>query len=154
MESPCDRLPSYGTNHAAKLDISAPGVDIVTTDMNGECGNVFNKTSSTGTIVLRWDSANLEAEPCESWLYIKGKLYERIDHDLSPSLPDLDGLTPARSLRIKDSTGDTKVLITTQSFVNSVLEPTSPYTVPAGSIILKGRAFIGDNSDRTSSQGK
>ncbi len=80
-------------------------------------------------------------------MFIKGKLYERVSISLNTGMP-------ARSFRIKNGAGDTMAIITSQSFTNSTLEPTAPNTVPAGSVILKGRCFIGGCADRLSSQGK
>jgi hypothetical protein len=76
-----------------------------------------------------------------------GKLYERVT-------ADLDNAVTVDSLRFRDDSGDTVALVNSASFNNSSIEPTSPYAVPAGSIILTGRAFIGADADRDSSQGR
>ena len=58
------------------------------------------------------------------------------------------------SFRIKDGDGDTVALVNADSFTNANIEEESPYSVPAGSLILAGRAFLGDDPDRSSSQGE
>jgi subtilisin family serine protease len=79
-------------------------------------------------------------------MWIKGKLYEKVS-------VDLDTAVTVNCLRFRDDSGDTVGLVNSSSFTNSSIEPTSPYTVPAGSIILKGRALVGADPDRDSSQG-
>ncbi|MCX5770319.1 MAG: hypothetical protein NTZ09_08620 [Candidatus Hydrogenedentes bacterium] len=100
-------------------------------------GNEFMIRDSAADEIFRSDSSGN--------MYIKGSLYERVG-------ADLDAVT-VQSLRVKDSTGDTVALVNSQSFTNSGIEPTWPYTVPAGSVILPGRAFVGADPDRDSSQG-
>jgi hypothetical protein len=73
-------------------------------------------------------------------------LYERVT-------ADPDTAVTVDCLRFRDDSGDTVALVNSSSFTNSSIEPTSPYTVAAGSIILKGRALVGGDPDRDDSQG-
>jgi len=79
-------------------------------------------------------------------LWLDGELYEN-------TLAYLDSSVYVAALRIKDPQGVTVAVINGQSFWSSLIEPQPPYIVPAGSVILKGRAFIGGDPDRASSQG-
>lgn len=65
----------------------------------------------------------------------------------------LDVQVTISSLRIRDDEGDTVALVNSAGFVNATIEPDGSHVVPAGSLLLKGRAFIGLNADRSSSQG-
>lgn len=97
-----------------------------------------------GNVVLR---ANTPHHHFMAEVYINGKLYEKVGNILDSGMP-------ARSFRIKDNAGTTVALVNTQSFNDSRIEPASPYTVPSGSVVLTGRAFIAGNADRSASQGK
>ncbi|HNT88750.1 MAG TPA: S8 family serine peptidase, partial [Candidatus Hydrogenedentes bacterium] len=79
-------------------------------------------------------------------LYLKGKLYEAADVDLDTALTE-------QSFRVRSTDGETVAAVNGSSFVNTTLEPEAPYTVPAGSLILRGRAFLATDPDRESSQG-
>ena len=79
-------------------------------------------------------------------MYVKGKLYEEVTVDLDTVGVDC--------LRFRDSTGDTVALVNSVAFINSSIEPTWFHIVPSGSMILKGRAFVGADPDRTASQGQ
>lgn len=80
-------------------------------------------------------------------MFIAGKLYENV------ARAQLGGVSVS-SFRIKTAAGETVALVNSESFTNANIEPSSPYTVPAGSLILAGRAFLGDDPDRESSQGE
>ena len=80
-------------------------------------------------------------------MLIAGKLYENVP------VVQLGGVSVA-SFRIKNAAGITVALVNSEAFTNANIEPTSPYTVPAGSLILAGRAFLGYDPDRESSQGE
>ena len=81
-------------------------------------------------------------------LWVDGDLYENVDVNL-----DSPSQVTSVALRIKDPQGVTVALVNAESFYNFLIEPQSPHTVPAGSVILKGRAFVGADPDRASSQG-
>ena len=78
-------------------------------------------------------------------MYVKGKLYEEVTVDLDTVGVDC--------LRFRDSTGDTVALVNSTWFTNSSIEPTWFHIVPSGSMILKGRAFVGADPDRDETQG-
>ena len=80
-------------------------------------------------------------------MLIAGKLYENV------GTAQLGGVSVS-SFRIKNAAGNTVALVNSEAFTNANIEPTSPYTVPAGSLILAGRAFLGYDPDRESSQGE
>jgi subtilisin family serine protease len=80
-------------------------------------------------------------------MLIAGKLYENVP------VVQLGGVSVS-SFRIKNVAGITVALVNSEAFINVNIEPTSPYTVPAGSLILAGRAFLGYDPDRESSQGE
>ncbi len=115
-----------------------------TANLNPTSDNEFIVRDSSYDEIVR---VNSPSSHYAAEMFIKGKLYERVNISL-------DNGMPARSFRIKNGDGDTVALINSQSFTNSTLEPTSPNTVPAGSVILTGRCFIGGSPDRLSSQGK
>jgi subtilisin family serine protease len=79
-------------------------------------------------------------------IYLAGKLYERV-------LNDLDEQVSVPCLRIRDADGHTMALINAESISGTTIETHYPYIVPAGSLVLKGRAFVGADPDRESSQG-
>jgi hypothetical protein len=79
-------------------------------------------------------------------MYIDGKLYEGVT-------ADLDTEVGADSLRFRDGTGHTVAMVNSTWVLNSSIEPTGFHIVPAGSIILKGRAFVGADPDRDETQG-
>jgi len=81
-------------------------------------------------------------------LWIDGDLYENVDANL-----DSTSQVTSVALRIKDPQGDTVALVNGESFYSPWIERESPYVVAAGSVILEGRAFIGADPDRGSSQG-
>ena len=88
----------------------------------------------------------------EPWVFsqmmaIRGKLYENV------AVQQLNAVS-VPSFRITDGEANTVALISGESFTNSSIEETSPYTVPAGSLILAGRGFLGNDPDRSSSQGE
>ena len=68
-----------------------------------------------------------------------GKLFESVDRDLDSVAVGI------ACVRIKDSTGDTVAIINSQPFVWN--PPGPQVNPPAGSLILKGRAFIGADPD-------
>jgi hypothetical protein len=72
---------------------------------------------------------------------------------LSLLVVDLDTSVGVDSLRFRDSTGDTVAMVNSTWVLNSSIEPTGFHIVPAGSIILKGRAFVGADPDRPATQG-
>ena len=74
-------------------------------------------------------------------LLIKGQLYERKTGFGTP---------PAGSLLIKDSSSNIVAFINSISFSDTAIASS---TIPAGSIILTGRAYLGEDADRDSSQG-
>lgn len=80
--------------------------------------------------------------------YLRGNIWE----DLQVENIDLDDLSPGPALRIKDASGDTLALINSQDFTITYGQGRTG-AVQAGSIVLKGRAFIGGSPDRLSSQG-
>lgn len=80
-------------------------------------------------------------------MFINGKLYENYPWSISYNVTE-----PA--FFIYDDEGTAVAAITGDEFQAMSLEPVFPYIVPAGSIILSGRAFIGGDPDRASSQGQ
>ena len=69
---------------------------------------------------------------------------------LSLLVVDLDTSVGVDSLRFRDGMGETVALVNTASFYNSSIDPNTIYV---GSILLRGRAFVGGDPDRSSSQG-
>ena len=76
-------------------------------------------------------------------LELRGSYYERVS-------VDLDSGVTVQSFRIRDVNGDTVALINKESFTNSNISPSS---IPAGSLLIKGRVYMGDSPDRVSSHG-
>jgi len=137
--------------HCASID--SLGNLVVEGDLTQVAGAINLNPTSDNEFIIRDSSydeivrVNTPSSHYAAEMFIKGKLYERVSISLDSGMP-------ARSFRIKNGDGDTVALINSQSFTNSTLEPTSPNTVPAGSVILTGRCFIGGDADRSSSQGK
>jgi hypothetical protein len=66
----------------------------------------------------------------------------------------LPAAVPVPCLRIRNAAGQTVALIPKDYFVNSQIEPAGSHVVHQGSLVLKGRAFLGGDPDRISSQGE
>jgi len=66
----------------------------------------------------------------ETGVYLKGKLYQLVTVNLNQ-------VTSIPCMRVRDPAGTTVAMINSQEFINSAIEPTSPYVVPAGSLLLK-----------------
>ena len=67
-------------------------------------------------------------------MFMDGKVYSEVE-------VDLDTEVTVASLRIKDANGDTVILVNSEAFTDSDIEETSPYQVPAGSLIQTGQTF-------------
>ena len=81
-----------------------------------------------------------------SQVLLRGTVFQKIDEDLDIGIP-------AHAFRVQNEDGDTVAVLNSQAFNDSRINPMSPYTVPAGSLILKGRVFQGYNPDWQFTQG-
>jgi len=97
-------------------------------------------------VIIRAGTVNVAKLVDFGLMFIRGRLYESVD-------ADLDTGVAVPCLRIRNGYGVTVALINSASFTNSLLETEPPYVVPLGSIVLKGRAFIGFNPDESARQG-
>lgn len=149
----------------AAVDLAKAGHLLVLRDANGNPEVVFDRAGNViaeGDVRIEASSAQLnnasgdsefvmhdiggseiarmKADPDNfgsGTLFLAGQLYESV-----PNTIDLDTEVTVPALRVQDGLGATQALITRQTFVSPMF---SPSTVPAGSLILRGRLFVSGN---------
>ena len=124
-------------------DTDVNGDDI--TERGGDLVENASIVPAAGDVVIRIGNSPVACLRKSVGLSIAGKLYETVS-------VDLDTAVTCPSFRVKNGAGATVALICSTAFTNSSIESVSPYVVPAGSLILKGRALIGVAPDRIERQ--
>ncbi len=131
-------IKGAGGKHVASIDTFGNMIlDGLYLPVDESC--VFGEFEDPGNFRVQAGEDIFAVITIDGHLITHGQVYSQLESDLD--------IVPVQCVRYKNSEDETVAVITSETFIDEEINPDSPNTVEAGSVLLKGKFFHGYNPD-------